>query len=341
MLRLAQPEFLYLLLLIPVLIAVYIFYRLRQRRLIARFGEMELLAPLMKGYSSRMATVRFILLLCAIALTIVALARPQTGSKLREVKQNGSNIMLVVDVSRSMLAEDYAPNRLERTKYALSRLLEKLDDEQVGMVVFAGDAYVQLPITGDFTTAANFVRALSTDMVSRQGTSLQRAIEVATLAMPNDVTPTEDGEESKGTTKSRTIVLITDGESHDDDPQSAAEAAAKSGITIHTIGIGTPEGTPITIGGEMVKDSEGQIVVSKLNETMLSEVAGLTDGVYVRSTEGNVGLDEIYSHIKAMEKSETTSLIYDQYAEQFHYLLYIVLGLLILQFFLPNHKRKK
>ncbi|MFI3286921.1 MAG: VWA domain-containing protein [Rikenellaceae bacterium] len=341
MLRLAQPEFLYLLLLLPALVAIYIFYRLRQRRLIARFGELELLAPLMRGYSPRMATVRFTLLLCAIALLIVALARPQTGSKLREVKQNGSNIMLVVDVSRSMLAEDYAPNRLERTKYAISRLLEKLEDESVGMVVFAGDAYVQLPITSDFTTAANFVRSLSTDMVSRQGTSIERAIEVAALAMPQKVTATSEGsEESTGVTKSRTIILITDGESHDDNPQGAAEAAAQSGITIHTIGIGTPEGTPITIGGEMVKDAEGQIVVSKLNESMLSEVAGLTNGIYVRSSESSVGLNEIFAQIKAMEKSETTSLIYDQYAEQFHYILYIVLGLLVLQFFLPNHKRK-
>ncbi len=341
MLRLAQPEFLYLLLLLPALVAIYIFYRLRQRRLIARFGELELLAPLMRGYSPRMATVRFTLLLCAIALLIVALARPQTGSKLREVKQNGSNIMLVVDVSRSMLAEDYAPNRLERTKYAISRLLEKLEDESVGMVVFAGDAYVQLPITSDFTTAANFVRSLSTDMVSRQGTSIERAIEVAALAMPQEITATsENSEESTGTTKSRTIILITDGESHDDNPQGAAEAAAQSGITIHTIGIGTPEGTPITIGGEMVKDAEGQIVVSKLNESMLSEVAGLTNGIYVRSSESSVGLNEIFAQIKAMEKSETTSLIYDQYAEQFHYILYIVLGLLVLQFFLPNHKRK-
>lgn len=341
MLRLEQPEFLYLLLLLPALVAIYIFYRLRQRRLIARFGELELLAPLMRGYSPRMATVRFTLLLCAIALLIVALARPQTGSKLREVKQNGSNIMLVVDVSRSMLAEDYAPNRLERTKYAISRLLEKLEDESVGMVVFAGDAYVQLPITSDFTTAANFVRSLSTDMVSRQGTSIERAIEVAALAMPQKVTATSEGsEESTGVTKSRTIILITDGESHDDNPQGAAEAAAQSGITIHTIGIGTPEGTPITIGGEMVKDAEGQIVVSKLNESMLSEVAGLTNGIYVRSSESSVGLNEIFAQIKAMEKSETTSLIYDQYAEQFHYILYIVLGLLVLQFFLPNHKRK-
>ncbi len=332
MVRFYSPELLYLLLLIPLLMVVYYFYRRRQRKLIARFGEMGLLTPLMRGYSPKRVTLRFSLLLIALGFMILALARPQAGSKLREVKYNGGKIMLVVDVSRSMLAEDYAPNRLERTKYAISRLLENLSDEQIGMVVFAGDAYVQLPITGDFMTAGNFVRSLSPDMVSRQGTSIERALDVAMLAMPSSEEKQNDA---------RTIILITDGESHDDAPTAAAKKAAEQGIVIHTIGIGTPEGAPITINGEIIKDENDQIVVSKLDEKTLSEVAGLTDGVYVRSSERSVGLDEIYKHIQAMEKSETTAKVYDEFSEQFFYFLYIALALLILQFFLPNQKRTK
>lgn len=334
MLRFATPEFLYLLFALPLLVGIYIFYRYRQKKLIAKFGDMELLSPLMRGYSPRRVTLRFSILLCALAVLIVALARPQTGSKLTEVKRTGSKIMLVVDVSNSMLAEDFEPNRLERTKYAIRQLLEKLDDEQVGMVVFAGDAYVQLPITSDYLTARNFVRSLSPDMVSRQGTSLQRAIEVATLAMPR-------GSEEQNETKSRTMIIITDGESHDDDPLSAAQLAAEQGIVIHTIGIGTVDGRPLEIGGEIVKDNEGNIVVSKLDAETLSQIAGMTGGNFVGSSDRSVGLEEIFAKIKEMEKSDSKILLYDEYAEQFFYLLYISLGLLILQFFLPNHKKKR
>ncbi len=332
MLRFQTPEYLYLLVVIPLLVVIYYIYRRRQSKLIARFGEIPLLSKLMVGYSPARVTLKFALLLCAVALMIVALARPQAGSKLREVKRKGGKIMLVVDVSRSMLAEDFAPNRLERTKYSIGQLLEKLEDEQVGMVVFAGDAYVQLPITGDYMSAKGFVKSLSTDIVPRQGTSLQKAIEVATLAMPKS--------EDEQMDNTRAIVVITDGESHDDDPLAAAQAAAEQGITIHTIGIGTPEGAPITIDGEMVKDSDGQIVVSKLDEETLNEIAATTNGIYVRSSERSVGLDEILKYIEKMESEESTTTMYDQYADQYFYLLYIALGLLVLQFFLPNHRKR-
>lgn len=332
MIRFAEPFYLYLLVLIPILVIVFMLYRRRQRRLIEEFGSLELLAPLMRGLAPKRALFKFTLLLVALSLMIIALARPQAGSKLREVSRKGGRIMLAVDVSRSMLAEDFAPNRLERTKYAINRLVEKLDDQQIGMVVFAGDAYIQLPITSDFRTAASFARSLSPDMVPRQGTSLQSAIEMAIQAMPE---ATKDDEQA---TNTRAIILITDGESHDDDPVSAAQLAADKGIEIHTIGIGTPTGAPITINGEMVKDEDGQIVVSKLDETTLAQIATNTGGVYVRSTEQSLGLDEIFKHIEKMQKSDFEAVVFDEYAEQFFYLLYLVLAVLFIEFLIPQRK---
>ncbi len=335
MIRFANIEYLYLLALIPVLVLLFMLYKRRRAKLIARFGNEALLAPLMRGVAPKRVTLKFSLLMVVLSLLIVALARPQAGSKLREVSHRGGQVMFVVDVSRSMLAEDFTPSRLERTKYAITRMLEKLTDEQVGVVVFAGDAYVQLPITGDFRTASSFVSALSPDLVSRQGTSLQRALELAVTAMPSSG---EEGEQN-----SRAIVLITDGESHDDEPMAAAYAAAEAGITVHTVGIGTPEGAPITIDGEIVKDSNGEIVVSKLDEQTLAAIAATTGGAYVRSGDQSVGLEEIFAHIEKMQQQDSTSMVFDEYAEQFFYLLYIALGLMLLEFFIPDHKlsRKK
>lgn len=332
MLRFASPEYLYLLGLIPLAILAWVLYRIRQKKLLERFGDAALVKPLMIGYVPSRPLVKFTLLLCALALLIVALARPQTGSKLREVQREGGQIMLAVDVSRSMLTEDFKPNRLERTKYAITRLVEKLSDEQVGMVVFAGDAYIQLPITSDFVSANSFVRTLSPDIVPRQGTSVQRAIEMAITALP------QADQESKN---SQAIILITDGESHDDDPLAATAVAVEKGIAIHTIGIGTPEGAPITIDGEIVKDENGEIVVSKLDEATLVAIAEATGGVYVRSTERSIGLDEIYKHIDNMQRRKFETVVFEEYAEQFHYILYVVLLLLIIQFAIPNHKHSR
>ncbi len=338
MIRFANVEYLYLLALIPVLVLLFVLYRRRRAKLIARFGDEALLAPLMRGVAPKRVSLKFSLLLVAMSLLIVALARPQAGSKLREVSHRGGQVMFVVDVSRSMLAEDFTPSRLERTKYAISRMLERLTDESVGVVVFAGDAYVQLPITGDFRTASSFISALSPDMVSRQGTSLQRALELAITAMPSD-----PNQEEQGVADSRAIILITDGESHDDEPMAAAYAASQAGITVHTVGIGTPEGAPITIDGEIVKDSEGEIVVSKLDEQTLAAIAATTGGAYVRSGDQSVGLEEIFAHIEKMQQQNSTTMVFDEYAEQFYYLLYIALGLMLLEFFIPDHKlsRKK
>ena len=317
MFRFANIEFLYLLILIPLLVAVLAFVSMRRKRLLARFGNVELLKTLMPDFSRSRQRLKAALYLVALTLLILAAARPQLGSKLREVKAEGVEMMLVVDVSNSMLAEDFEPNRLERTKYAIQKLFESLKQERVGLVAFAGEPKVQLPITSDYRMAQAFTRRLSTSLVAEQGTAIGRALELAMLSY------------SSQSERSRVMVLITDGENHEDDAIEAAEKAAAQGIRIYTIGIGTPEGAPIEIDGEFVRDEEGEMVVSKLGEQMLEQIAATTDAAYVRATKQSIGLEEIVKSINAMERTELTTMRYEEYNEQYQYLLGAALLLLL------------
>lgn len=328
MFRFAEPQYLYILIILPILVAVFVIYRRAQRKRLARFGDMEIIAQLMPEASPRRVRNKFILLMVVFALLIAALAQPQFGAKLREVKRSGVEIMLAVDVSRSMLAEDFKPNRLERTKNAVSRLVEQLEKDRVGMVVFAGDAFIQLPITSDYVSAKTFIRTISPDIVPVQGTSLSKAIELASRSF------------SEQSQKSRAIILVSDGESHDDDPIAAAQAAKEKGIIIYTVGIGTPEGAPIAIDGEMMKDDEGNMVVTKLSEETLQQIAVLTGGTYIRATNQSVGLEEILKRIKAMEQQEFSSLAFAEYNDQFHYLVALALALLLFEFVMIDRKNR-
>lgn len=220
------------------------------------------------------------------------------------------------------------PSRLERTKFAIDRLAEKLHEDRIGLIVFAGDAYVQLPITSDYVTARNFARNISPDMVSRQGTALGAAIELAS------------GSFSSGSEGSRVIILISDGENHEDDAMAAAEAAARQGIKIYTIGIGTPEGAPIRIGGDFIKDEEGKMVVSKLDEQTLEQIALTTGGGYIRATNRSLGLDEIVQKIGEVEKKQLTESIFEDFSEQYQYPLAVGLALLLLDFLIPERRSR-
>lgn len=328
MFRFAEPQYLYLLALLPILVVIFIVYRRAQRKRLARFGDMEIIRQLMPEASPRRVRNKFIILVIVFGLLITALAQPQFGAKLREVKREGVEIMLAIDVSRSMLAEDFKPNRLERTKNAANRLVEQLDKDRVGMIVFAGDAFIQLPITSDFVSAKSFISGISTDIVPVQGTSISKAIDLAALSF------------SEQSHKSRAIILVSDGESHDDDPIVAAQAAKDKGIIIYTVGIGTPEGAPISVNGEMIKDEEGNMVVSKLAEETMQQIAVLTGGTYVRATNQSVGLDEILKRIQAMEKQEFNSLAFAEYNDQFHYLVALALLLLMIEFIMIDRKNR-
>lgn len=307
---------LYLLLLIPAMIGLYLIAMRARERRIRKFGDPATVAQLMPDASPRRVRNKFILYLIAITFIVFGLARPQFGSKLKERERTGVEMMLVVDVSNSMLAQDFSPTRLERTKMAISRLLNDIDQDKVGLIVFAGDAYVQLPITSDYTTARTFISRLSPNMVTKQGTAIGAAIELAANSYSS---------ESEG---SRVMIIISDGENHEDDPLAAAQIAADRGITIYTIGIGTPEGSPILIDGDYLKDENGDMVVSKLDETMLQQIALMTEGSYIRATNQSIGLTEIVEKINETQKTKFTETVFEEYDEYFQYLL--GLGLLFL-----------
>ncbi|MBQ7342571.1 MAG: VWA domain-containing protein [Alistipes sp.] len=326
MFRFANPELLYLLALVPVAIVGYILAVVSRRKALARFGNMATVRELTSGVSSARNHLKFTLFITALTLVIFAAARPQFGSKLREEKSEGVEMMIAVDVSNSMLAEDFEPSRLERTKYAIDRLFEGLRQERVGVIVFAGEAKVQLPITSDYRMAQAFAKRISPNLVSEQGTSIGKALSMAMMSFA------KDGD------RSRAVILITDGETHDSNALEVAKQAAEMGVKIFTIGIGTPEGAPIRINGDFIRDEKGEMVVSKLNETMLEEIASTTDAAYVRASKQSIGLDEIVQKINEMEKGEMTTLRFEEYNEQFHYLLWIALALLLAEFLLLDRK---
>ena len=324
MFRFANPQYLWLLTLIPLFVVLFAGVAAQRHRRLARFGNPDTLAELMPEVSNGRVVLKFILFCGAVALVVLAAARPQFGSKLREEKAWGVEMMLVVDVSNSMLAEDFEPNRLERTKYAINRLFDGLKQDRVGLIVFAGEPRVQLPITSDYRMAKAFARRIDPSQVSVQGTAIGKALEQALLSF--------SGETDEK--RSRAIILITDGENHDDDAVAVAKRAAEQGIRIYTIGIGTPEGAPIEIDGEFIRDEQGEMVVSKLNEEMLAQIADLTGGAYVRATKQDIGLDEIVRSINEMEQSELSTVRFEEFNEQYQYLLIAALVLLVAEFFL-------
>ena len=328
MFRFANPHLLWLLLLVPAMAGLFAAAASNRRRRLARFGNPAILRLLMPDASPARVRFRFLLFCTAAALVVLAAARPQLGSKLREQTSEGIEMMLVVDVSNSMLAEDFEPNRLERTKYAIGKLFDGLRQDRVGMIVFAGDAAVQLPITSDYRMARAFARKIAPSLVSVQGTDIGRALSLALLSF------SEKTEQSH----SRVIILITDGEGHDNGAVEVARRAAEQGVRIFTIGIGTPEGAPIRIGGQFILDENGQMVVSKLGEPLLEQIAQLTSGIYVRSSNQSIGLDEVIRSINEMQKTELSTVRFEEYNEQYQYFLGLALLLLFIEFFVLDRR---
>ncbi|MBQ5371373.1 MAG: VWA domain-containing protein [Rikenellaceae bacterium] len=326
MFRFANPHILYLLLMVPVAVALFIFAQVRRRRRLERFASSSLLAQLTPSASPARVRTKFILYTLAVVFLILAAARPQVGSKLREEHQKGIEMMLVVDVSNSMLAEDFEPNRLDRTKFAVDRVVESMKQDRIGVVAFAGEAQVQLPITSDYRMARAFARKLSPAMVRTQGTDLGAAIKLASMSFSS---------QSEG---SRVMILITDGENHESDALEAAQAAAEKGIAIYTIGIGTPEGAPIMIGGDYLTDENGDMVVSKLDEKMLQEIASATGGAYVRATKQSIGLKEIVDRLKELDESDLATTRFEAFDEQYQYPLAVALLLLLVEWLILDRR---
>ena len=330
MFRFAHPIYLYLLAVLPVMIGGYVYTLLNRRRAVRRFGDPKLVAELMPEVSHKREHLKFWLFFAAVAVMIFVIAGPQFGSKLETVKKRGVEIMICLDVSNSMMAEDIQPNRLEKAKQMLSRMTESFTNDKVGLIVFAGDAFTQLPITSDYISAKMFLSSISPSMVSTQGTAIGAAINLALRSFtPNDQA-------------GKTIFLITDGENHEGDAVKAAKAAADRGISVNIVGIGQPEGAPIPIGGSSnyMKDNDGNVVITQLNEQMCQEIAAAGKGIYVRADNTNSALRTLQKEIDKMEKAEQESQVYSEYDEQFQSLAWIVLLLLIAEYVIMDRKNR-
>ena len=329
MFQFANPHILWLLLTIPAMVVALMAMAQLRKRNIAKFGNPSTLVALMPDLSSVRKRIKSSLFLLAVTAVIFAAARPQFGSKLKEQTSQGVEMMLVVDISNSMLAEDFAPNRLDRTRYAIDKLFASLNQDRVGMVVFAGEAKVQLPITTDYRMARSFTKRVSPTLVSVQGTEIGQALNLASLSF------------SQNRDAGRAIILITDGETHDSAALDAAKRAAEQGIKIFAIGIGTPEGAPVKVDGEFIKDENDEMVVSRLNEELLQQIAAATGGGYIRATNADFGLEQIVEQIEKLEKGELTSLRFEEYNEQFQWILAIAAVLLLLEALLLHRRNPK
>jgi len=331
--RFANPGFLYLLLLLPVMILFWILNERRKRKALKRLGNPGLIKRLMPEYSAIRPGLKFIFSLISLTLMILALARPQFGSKLEEVKKQGVEVIIALDVSNSMLAQDIQPDRLTRAKQALTRLIDNLENDKIGLIVFAGDAYTQIPITTDYISAKMFLSTIYPALVPKQGTAIGSAIELGMRSF----TPGED--------KSRAMIIITDGENHEDDPVAAATEASKAGIVIHTIGIGSIEGVPVPLQTgnrtDFLKDNEGNTVITKLDEEILKKIALSASGNYVRASNTNIGLDEIFNEIKKMRKQELESKMFTEYNDQFRIFALVALIFMIVEFLIMDRKNRK
>ena len=329
MIHFAQAQYLLLLLLIPFFFLIQaLVLRLRRRR-IRKFGDEALVNRLMPSYAKGKVWVRLVLFSLGFFFFVIGLSRPQIGAKLKEHETRGAEIMIVLDVSNSMLAEDYSPNRLERAKLAIARLVDKLREDRIGLIVFAGNSFVQLPITTDYVSAKMFLNSISTESVPVQGTAIGDAINTAMRSF------------SAQSEKSRAIVIITDGENHEDDPVAVAEQAAAMGVRVFTIGVGSPEGKPIPMDGELLKDKNGEIVVTRLDESVLQDVARAGNGVYVRAGNTEFGLNPVIDDIRKMEDEKYNSIVFEEYDEQFMYFLAFAFVLFVIEMLVGDRKSKK
>ena len=330
MFRFANIEMLWLLLTIPVFIAAYTAYTYRKRRQLEAFGDAELMEILMPNASRVRPTLKFSIVMVALALLIIASARPQFGQSERTEKRQGIEAIVALDISNSMLAEDVAPNRLDRSKQMLSKLMDNMVNDKVGLVVFAGDAFVQLPITCDYVSAKMFLNTIKPDLIKTQGTAIGQALSTSIRCF---------GEQSEA---SRAIILITDGENHEDDAVAVAKRAKEAGIQVLVVGIGKPEGSPIPMPGtnNFRKDREGNVVVSKLNEEMCREIAQAGGGIYVRCDNSNTATKAIQKELDKLATQEIETQVYTDYNEQFQGFALLALLLLVIDFFIFNRKNK-
>lgn len=334
MFRFAHPEYLFLFLAIPVLIGLFAYSQYIRKKKIKLFGNPDLLAELMPHVSFVRPQVKFYIQIAAISLIIIVLAQPQFGTKMEKEKRKGIEVMIALDISNSMMAQDIQPNRLEKSKQVLSKMVDDMTEDKVGLVVFAGDAYTQLPITVDYISAKMFMSSINPKLVARQGTAIGTAVDLCIKSFGDIKEKTETG---------RAIIVITDGENHEDDAVAAAKLALEKGILVYVVGMGKPEGAPIPVDGTMSfwKDKDGNVVVSKLNEEMCKNIAQAGGGVYVRADNTNNAYKVITKELNKLAKAEIKTQVFSDYNEQFQSFALLALLLLLLETLIFDRQNKR
>ena len=333
MIRFAHFEYLYCLALVPVIVLLFILMVYFKNKALKRFGDALLFRQLASESSKAKPVLKLVVFLVAYSLIVVGLANPQIGTKLEEVKREGVDIIIALDVSNSMKAEDIKPNRLERSKQAISRLIDKLENDRIGLIVFAGAAYVQLPITTDFAAAKLFLSTIDTDIIPTQGTAIGSAID---LSMESFV-----GNDNKH----KALIIITDGENHEDNAIESAKKANDEGLIIHTVGMGSPEGAPIPVykNGmqvDFLKDHDGHIVVTRLDQLTLEKIAEEGKGQFVRATNSDDGLNTILNEVMKMNKKTFGAKVFTEYEDRFQYFIGAGLLILLIEFMISNRRSK-
>lgn len=335
MLRFAYPQFFQLYWLVPLLILFFVWAFRKKRRLLQQIGDEELVANLTRSLSRRKQVWKVVLLLLVFVVLVFALADPQIGTRLEEVKRKGVDIFIALDVSKSMLAEDVKPNRLEKAKHEISTFIDRLEGDRIGLICFAGIAFVQCPLTLDYSAAKLFLSDIDTDLIPQPGTAISSAIRTAARSFVSKEF------------KHKVLILITDGEDHEGNPVEVAREAAKEGVVIYTIGIGSPQGAPIpeydSYGNRIgyKKDREGKVITTKLDVLTLEKIAFETGGKYYISTTGESELNKIYEEISAMEKKELASRQFTQFEDRFQIFLFLALILLIVETLLGERRKIK
>jgi len=333
MFRFEHTDFLWGLALVPVILLLYFMYRRWQKKARQRFGDDHRMNQLIPNKSQLKTNIKFYLVLFAFIFIVIGLANPQIGTKQENVKAEGLEIMVAIDVSNSMMAEDLSPDRLTAAKLAMARLIEKLKSDRIGMIVFAGEAFIQLPLTSDYSAAKLFLQTINPGIVPTQGTAIGAAIDLAVNSFP------------KEEAKNRALIILTDGENHEDDAIAAAESARKAGIRVFTVGMGSPSGAPIPVikNGQQNgyrQDNSGNTVVSSLNEEMLQEIAMAGDGQYFRATNSGAGIPQIMQELSGIEKKEYDSKIFTDFEDRYQIFFGIAFFLLFIEVILSERKPK-
>ena len=334
MIRFAHTEYLYLLYLIPVLVVFFWFTQRIQKKQLNNFASAALQKVLLPLRSVFKSVYKFALVILAFVFIILALANPQVGSKIEEVKQVGIDVYILLDVSLSMTAEDIKPSRLEKAKHQISKLIQRLRGDRIGLIVFSGQAYVQFPLTTDYSAANLFLNAVDVSSVPQPGTAIEPAIKLALGSFKQDA-------ETK-----KAIIIITDGEDHEGKITEIVEEAAGNGVQTYTIGLGSPTGVPIPVynnSGVQVgykKDRNGNVVLTKLDESTLQKIASVGNGKYYRASNTEDELELIYNDLAQLEQTEFGATRITEYEDRYYYLLFPAIVLLFIEFFVSNNKSK-